>query len=804
MSSNEQLDSTLYHSIPTFEIVISKSSQLSLLRVDELSLILFNVQDSVSFSAFFRQYIASALQGGIAHLTHELQDCRCYRVPLSFSTHDASYDLMLLIKRTEQSPSAEVFIVDLKEFNDSKMQLEELMLRYELVVEGAFGAIWDWDLVRKTVHFSESWCQLREGSKADFTNEQDEWVKSIHPDDLSRVLQSVEDHFSGKTAVFEEEYRVVGRHGRVVWIVDRGIAKRNADGEVIRMAGSEFEITEQRQQRQQLRLAASVFENITEAAVILDASGYIINVNAAFDQLFNSQDVDVDKMHFSEIFSISHREIIKDLLAACPEKWSGETQMHTLDHDAIACRLTVNHVRNNDEITHFVCLLSDISETKKTQSLLYDLAYKDSLTGLPNRLSLNSYLMTQIRQHQHNSKELALFFIDLDNFKFVNDSLGHKAGDDVLKTAVKIINETVTEDDFVARLGGDELVVVMSSDDATRDAPQVAQKLVKNLKQRVDVQDKKVMVSASIGVAVYPNDGIDCDTLVQNADAAMYQAKELGKQTYQFYTQCLTKKAMDRMQLEASIDQAIARQEFVLHYQPQVAISSGKVIGIEALIRWQPPQRAMIYPDQFITLAEENNTIIDIGHWVLNSACIQAKAWLDQGIDFGMISVNVSAKQLQSDDLITHVQQALEYSGLAAKYLELEITESFILHHPDAAIARLHRLCELGVSLAIDDFGTGYSSLTYLKRLPVHRLKIDRSFISDIPQDSNDTAITQAIIVMAEQLGLAIIAEGVETQKQADFLLENQCEQAQGYLYSKPLPLSEVTAFLMKKNYLIS
>ncbi|MGB1297337.1 MAG: sensor domain-containing protein [Psychrobium sp.] len=803
MLTHEQIDSALFNTVASFEIAIADTQELSLTKVDGLTLALFNVNAANEFDEFFLINIAPALQKGIAHFTHINSESRCFRIPLTITSHDLHIDSMLLVNLDISRCHAMVFVVDLTQFSEAKLQLEELMLRYELVIEGAFGAIWDWDLVNKSVHFSERWCQLRGGSKADFTGDQNEWVESVHPDDLPRVMQAVEDHFAGKTAVFEEEYRVVDKRGGATWIVDRGIAKRNAQGEVIRMAGSEYDITEQRAHREELKLAASVFENITEAAVILDASGFIINVNEAFNQLFCSQHTELDSMHFSEIFSISQRQIIRDLLATHPVKWSGETQIHTLHHDSIACKLTVNHVKSGDEITHFVCLLADISETKKTQSLLYDLAYKDALTGLPNRLALNSYLMSQIRQYRETSKQLALLFIDLDNFKFVNDSLGHKAGDDIVKKAARIISDVMGEDCFIARLGGDEFIVVLPFHQALNTAQQAAEKLVSNLKHRVDIQDKKVMVSASIGISIYPNDGVDSDTLIQHADAAMYQAKERGKQTYQFYTQCLTQKAMDRMQLEANIDQAIAREEFVLHYQPQIDIATDKIIGVEALIRWQPQEHPLIYPDQFITLAEENNTIIEIGHWVLRAACQQAKQWLESGLVFGAMSVNVSAKQLQSDDLINHVKNALEISGLAPQYLELEITESFILHQPDDAITRLHKLRELGVTLAIDDFGTGYSSLSYLKRLPVHRLKIDRSFIGDIPQDTNDTAITQAIIVMAEQLGLAIIAEGVETQEQAQFLLRNKCSQAQGYLYSKPLDSSQAEAFISKKSSLL-
>lgn len=799
ISANSEID--LHKAVPSFSVEHRNDNKISVLNVDEHCLALLSLETPQAFCLFFESHLQSMLSHTLTQLMAQ-QEISCghslaIEIPLP---DESTLDLILLINKAMNSSCFDIVIVDLSRFSESKAQLSELMLRYELVVEGAYGAVWDWNLVEKTVHFSDSWCLLRKGSKADFTNSEEEWVNSIHPQDVERVLNAVSEYFEGKTDVFELEYRIVCKDGSVRWVIDRGIAKRNAHGEVIRMAGSEFDISEKRADREQLKLAASVFENITEAAVILDRDGYVINVNDAFNRLFGYHDIEEAKMNFSEIFVSSQRNIIRDLISTHPSKWSGETQIYTLNHDVISCKLTVNHVRNDDEVTHFVCLLADISESKKTQSLLYDLAYKDSLTGLPNKLSLNSFLMTQIKQHRKTQQQLALFFIDLDNFKFVNDSLGHKAGDGLLKTAAKTITSSVSEDYFIARLGGDEFVVVISHLNDSTGLSDIAQELVKNIRSRVEVQDKKVMVSASIGIAVYPNDGVDSETLIRNADAAMYQAKDHGKQTFQFYTQSLTKKAMDRMQLEASMDQAIAREEFILHYQPQTDIATKTVIGIEALIRWQPPHHALIYPDQFIALAEENNIIIDIGHWVLITACKQAKEWHNQGIEFGTMSVNVSAKQLQSDELISHVKNALSVSQLPAKYLELEITESFILHRPDAAIDRLHRLRELGVTLAIDDFGTGYSSLSYLKRLPVHRLKIDRSFIDDIPDDDSDTAITQAIIVMAEQLGLAIIAEGVETEQQAQFLLANKCGQAQGYFYSKPLPIEDVTYYLKQQQ----
>lgn len=776
--------------------------------INSLCLTLFNVSDLAHFQLFFNTSILPALTG--EHFLEQLfndKPNRCAR-KYSISNDGKQFEVILILSTLEGTkPLLDISVIDITELESSqqelsvsKHKLEETLERYELVFEGAHGGIWDWDIVKETVHFSESWCQLRKGTKSDFTNDQSEWLNTIHPDDKDRVIAAVDAHFRGETPFFEEEYRIICRDGSFRWVSDRGIVKRNEQGEPIRMAGSERDITTQILAAKQQQLAASLFENISESAIILDPQGNIINLNQAFSQTFGYEKEKLLNKPFIDIFNSEQKMFITGLIKRNYKTWSDEIAIMHHDRHKVLCKLNMSSVVDqNGDLTHFVCLISDITENKRTEKLLYNLAYQDNLTALPNRLSLNERLMELVHQANYANQYLAVLFLDLDNFKYVNDGLGHEAGDQLLKNFADTITQSIRKEDFVARLGGDEFVVVLSNINDAEDITVAAEQLLSNLKYRVLIQNKEVTISASIGISVYPNDGIDAGTLIQNADAAMYQAKDCGKQNFQYYTPHLTQKAVERVILEADIDRAIAQSEFVLFYQPQICIQTRVTKGVEALIRWQPPGKEMIFPDRFISLAEENGTIIAIGHWVLHQACKQAKSWLDNGLNFGVVSVNVSAKQLQSDDLIASIQSALDQSQLPAHCLELEITESFILQQPLTVIDRLEKIRAIGVSIAIDDFGTGYSSLSYLKKLPAHCLKIDRSFVMDIPEDENDVAITEAIIVMANKLGLDIVAEGVENEEQASFLLEKGCQKAQGYYFSKPLSFDKVCEYLAER-----
>ncbi|MBU1395962.1 MAG: EAL domain-containing protein, partial [Gammaproteobacteria bacterium] len=444
--------------------------------------------------------------------------------------------------------------------------------------------------------------------------------------------------------------------------------------------------------------------------------------------------------------------------------------------------------------------VQDITERKLAEAQISQLAYHDALTGLLNRFSLQSQLEQALSMAHREQRTLAVVFLDLDRFKTINDTLGHAMGDALLKDVAYRLRDNVRDSDIVARLGGDEFVVVLTEVDDATAAARVADKLLQALAERYPIGENILRSTASIGLAMYPNDGEDSDTLMKNADIAMYHAKSQGRNNVQFFTAEMNQAAVKRLMLEHDLRMAVEISQFELHYQPQLDSRDGRIIGVEALVRWRHPRDGLVSPAVFIPVAEETGLILPLGEWVLNEACRQRRTWRDAGLQGVTMAVNLSAHQLHSPALLTQVAQALEKHGLAGADLELEITESVAMHNPDSSISQLKALRDLGVRLSIDDFGTGYSSLSYLKLLPIHTLKLDQSFVRDIETDVNDVAICTATIALAHSLGLAVIAEGVETEAQRLFLASHQCDFMQGYLFSKPLPAAEALAFLKARH----
>ncbi|MES2262376.1 MAG: EAL domain-containing protein [Pseudomonadota bacterium] len=460
-------------------------------------------------------------------------------------------------------------------------------------------------------------------------------------------------------------------------------------------------------------------------------------------------------------------------------------------------------VRNDDGAPqHCVVIFNDITEAKNDAEQLARQAHFDGLTGLANRSLLLDRVAQAIANAGRHGDSVVLASIDLDDFKLVNDSLGHDAGDALLKTVAARLQSCVRGSDTVARLGGDEFVLLLLNQAVDGDAALAAQvteqvqKLLACIAEPLALAGRDLRISCSIGIALYPQNGADADTLLKNADTAMYRAKELGRHGFQFFTAALQERVLQQIELDASLRQALEREEFELHYQPQVSLRSGKVVGIEALLRWRHPRQGLIGPSHFIAFAEESGLIIPIGAWVLMRACMQNKAWQDAGLAAIPVAVNVSAKQFAQQDLEAVVRHALDRSGLPAKYLELELTESLSMADPEKSVPLMERMKEIGVELSIDDFGTGYSNMSYLKRFPIDRLKLDISFVRDITTDPGSQAISDAIITMAHSLRLEVVAEGVETEGQLALLAARGCDLIQGYYFSKPLPAPELMQLL--------
>ena len=555
------------------------------------------------------------------------------------------------------------------------------------------------------------------------------------------------------------------------------------------------------EKEEQLQLSAQVFSQSSEAIMLLDSCCNIVMVNRAFTHITGYSEEEALGKNPRILSSGQHdREFYAAMWEAIEKegRWQGEIWNRRQNGNIYPEWLLIQTMRDSqDEVTHYIGTFTDLTERKETEERVQWLAHFDPLTGLPNRtlLHIRSNLAISLAQRRH--EPLALMFLDLDNFKNVNDSLGHGIGDELLKQFSERLKKAVRDQDTISRLGGDEFVLVLPGTD-TDGAAYLAERILNIAAQQYNVDRHEINLTVSIGIAIYPTDGMDFDTLWRSADAAMYRAKQNGRNDYCFFTTEMQARSTRTLQIDNALRRAMERKQFSLVYQPQLSLDSGKIVGFEALIRWKHPQFGNIPPDEFIPIAESNGQIIPIGEWVLRTAVEQLKIWQDRGYTDFTVSVNLSAVQFRHPRLPELVINILEEARVLPQYLQLELTEGVAMENPLAAIAVIDELHKRGIRISIDDFGTGYSSLTYLKRFNVYSLKIDRSFVKDLPADSEDMAIVTAVISLANSLGMRTVAEGVETQEQLEFLHSRGCTEIQGYHLSRPLPLEKVEEFLLE------
>ncbi len=550
---------------------------------------------------------------------------------------------------------------------------------------------------------------------------------------------------------------------------------------------------------QRQKLAASVFEGSPQAVLIMNTGQHIVEANRACTDITGHTLDALQGRTFCEVFAPRlndptcsgwwesvHRE----------GGWQGEAELLRRDGEHFPAWQTLSLVHDeHGAVSHFIAMFADISERKQAEARIRHMAHHDPLTNLPNRVLLTARLDKALGHVSQTDTRLAVLFIDLDRFKHVNDTLGHSVGDRLLRVVARRLQSVLREEDTLARLGGDEFVVMIEALHDASHAATVARKLLSALEAPVQIDHHELFIGASIGISLAPDDGNDTETLLRCADSAMYRAKDAGRNTFEFYTAEQGSLSRERFELEHALRHAVQRGELRLHYQPQAECGSGRIVGVEALVRWQHPERGLVPPDRFIPLAEETGLIEQIGEWVLETACRQAQAWAAAGHPLRM-AVNLSGRQVSDAALVDTVSHVLQRTGLDPRLLELEITEGHIMRRVEHCIATLQQLKQLGVTLAIDDFGTGYSSLSYLKRLPLDRLKIDRSFVQGIPEDRDDIAIVATILSMAHNLGLSVIAEGVETPTQLAHLQDAHCTEYQGYLLGRPLPAETLTEWV--------
>ena len=546
-----------------------------------------------------------------------------------------------------------------------------------------------------------------------------------------------------------------------------------------------------------LRQSAAVLESVGEGVMVTDLNSLIVSVNRAFttitgytgDEVLGRNPGLLRSGREDQAFYQAMWKNIKETGA-----WQGELWNRRKNGEFFPQLLTISTVYDSEGLPgNYVAVMTDLSQLKASEAKLDHLVHYDPLTALPNRQLTQSLLAHALVAADRHNQHLAVLYIDLDRFKNINDSLGHPAGDELLVALTRRMEAHLQGEGILGRLGGDEFLLILEDLQRPEDAAGIAKNLIGLLDQPFHLHGgHEVFVGASFGISLFPDDGTSATELIQHADVAVYQAKESGRNTFAFYTPALTQVANDRLDMEARLRHALALGEFLLHYQPQIDFQSGELIGCEALVRWNSPLQGLVSPARFIPLAEETGLIVQLGEWVLREACLQARAWLDAGMPHLMMSVNLSARQLQQPDIVDRVAAILEETGLPAELLKLELTESMIMGHGEEVVVLLQSLKALGIRLSIDDFGTGYSSLAYLKRFPIDELKIDQGFVRDIPNDSNDNQIAIAIIGMAHGLGLKVMAEGVETEVQRDFSDEKWLRCVSGLFVQPPIACGRV------------
>lgn len=672
----------------------------------------------------------------------------------------------------------------------------DVLLIVETLSAGGFEVSWERACTRADV-IEQLACQSWEVVIADYSMPQFDGMEALaivmaQRPDLPFILVSGE--VGEETAVLAmragaHDYMMKHDLGRLVPAVRRELADA-VTRRARRIAETNLRSSES--------LLKSIVDTAVDGIIVIDEEGIIEFVNAAAEKIFDWKAMNLIGRNMDCLLGPNAERTMPSCLLL-DQRMSGsgnmagttvELKARRRDGSGFPLELTLGAMRVDGGVK-FAGIMRDLTERRRSEERIRQLAHYDELTGLPNRQLFSQLLEQALSESGYASKQVAVLFIDLDRFKLINDTLSHDSGDALLRLVAKRVTDVLPRRATIARFGGDEFVVMMRDCTMPADASQTAQSLLTAIAEPMQLLGNDYHLTASIGISAYPGDGKNAQTILKNADNALSRAKELGKNNYQFYSPRMNQSSFERVVMERLLRRALEQNEFELYYQPKIDLVTGRVTSMEALLRWMQPGMGMISPVKFIPLAEETGLILPIGEWALRTACAQIKTWEGKGVSPLRVAVNLSPRQFVQDDLHATVVRAITETGIAPEQLELEITESLMMGNPDHAADVLRKLKDLGIKFAIDDFGTGYSSLSYLKRFPIDHVKIDRSFIKDIPGDADDVSITRAIIAMAHSLRLRVIAEGVETMDQVDLLRQYHCEEAQGFLFGKPVCADE-------------
>jgi diguanylate cyclase (GGDEF)-like protein/PAS domain S-box-containing protein len=630
----------------------------------------------------------------------------------------------------------------------------------------------------------------------------------LHPDDVQRVMAKIKQCFQMGER-WEDTFPLRGKDGKYREFLSRAVPLLDAEGKVARWFGTNTDVSERQAMEDALFVekerAQVTLNSIGDAVICTDIAGNVTFLNPVAEKMTGWTVADAMGHSMTEVARILNAETGEaipnpmELAVAENRTMSLPANSHLVQRNGVATPIedSVSPIHDRQgQASGAVIVFRDVSAARAMAVQMAHSAQHDFLTGLPNRMLLNDRINQAIVLAPRHSKKVAVLFLDLDGFKHINDSLGHPVGDKLLQSITKRLCECVRGSDTVSRQGGDEFVVLLSEIERPEDAAITATRILEAVAQAHGIDGHDLHVTTSIGVSVYPADGLDAETLIKNADTAMYQAKENGRQSFQFFKAAMNVRAVGRQSIEEGLRRALEREELTLHYQPKVDLRTGDITGAEALMRWTHPTRGMVSPGEFIPVAEECGLIVPIGRWALAAACQQAQAWVEADLPLGTMAVNISAMEFRDNHFLEGVFAILKHTGLDPRFLELELTESVLMKHAESTQTILRTLRARGVQVALDDFGTGYSSLSYLRKFPIDALKIDQSFVHQITTSSEEKAIVAAIIAMGQSLKLRLVAEGVETREELDFLKAHQCDEAQGYYFSRPMLPQQFTKLL--------